>query len=680
MQATYLNPVYTHTFPDPFVFKFRGEYWAYATGAWPDGRWFGVLRSRDLALWEELGGVMEPLPGDWPCLWAPEVSYHNGVFYLYYSCGDETSMELRVATARHPAGPFVDSGKRLSGEPFAIDAHVFVDEDGARHLFYATDYLEHSHVGTGTARMRLADPLTPVGASTPVTRPRYNWQVFDPQRAAKGGVRWHTIEGSFVLKHKGRYYQMFSGGNWQNPSYGVSYAISERIDTPEEWTQVADGERVTPILRTVPGLVIGPGHNSAVRGPNNQELFCVYHRWAEDLSGRPMAIDRLDWAGERMFLIGPTTTPQPVYPPTVADFFDQEWTDGLGPGWICSGSWSCADGEAVQHGTQAALARCTTAAPQFVAEVSLRAIGQEPRTENRRTQSATHPDKPQLSASGAVDPATSRGIAEGLYGVAVGDRARFMLDPARRRALGQLRRGAEWDNTELPLPPDFVPAAYHLLRIELNAGRLTMQLDEAAARWELQLEPGKPLALGFCTEGAGAAFAGFALTEGWCDLFFPDDGAPAAWGWHGDAGWRVAAGALLSPPEGGTLLKGPLPAAFELCVNARLADPAAHYGFYLAARPDARGPLVIVEHTSTGWSVAVRSEAEETRFPLPAGFDPARFQQLRAVVAGGTIHLSWEGIELGLAAAPAGASHVGLYATGAAAFDLVRVTDLPPLG
>ena len=35
---TYLNPVYTGSFPDPFVLKYCGEYWAYCTGILVDGR------------------------------------------------------------------------------------------------------------------------------------------------------------------------------------------------------------------------------------------------------------------------------------------------------------------------------------------------------------------------------------------------------------------------------------------------------------------------------------------------------------------------------------------------------------------------------------------------------------------------------------------------------------------
>jgi arabinan endo-1,5-alpha-L-arabinosidase len=644
MQHTYLNPVYAHNFPDPFVLKYCGEYWAYGTGTWRDGRWFGILRSRDLAVWEEIGGALEPLPGAWPCQWAPEVSYHNGSFYLYYSIGDEATMQIRVAISHSPAGPFVDSGRRLSHEEFAIDAHIFVDDDGARHLFYATDYLTHSHIGTGTARVRLADPLTPVGEPFPVTRPRYDRQLYDPQRPEKGGVRWHTIEGSFVLKRKGRYYQMFSGGNWQNLSYGVSYALTDRLDATEEWSQVADGERVVPILRTVSGQVIGPGHNSVVRGPNNQELLCVYHRWDAEASSRVMALDRLDWAGERMLLLGPTTTPQPVYSPSCADFFDGERVDGLGPDWSCTGgSWIVSAGEATQQSLEPAAARYSYGAEHYTAEVSVRALHSE---------------------------------GDGAYGVDLGDQARFLIQSSGGRALAQIRRGDGWATTELLLPADFNTQAYHLVRIELSAGRLVVALDEAAARWETRLASGALLPIALVSEGVAAAFAGFALTEGWSDLFWPGQAAPAAWGWRGAGDWHIADGTLATS-GGATIFKGPLPAVYELVVNARADDTGARYGFYPAACSDDPGPLVALEQSTDGCALRVYSGDHSWSFALPTAFEPTSFQQLRALVRAGHISLSWEGLDLGAFAVPSGATQVGLWADGPAHFELVRVTALP---
>ena len=214
MPDTYLNPVLKRSAPDPFVFKHRGEYWCISSQSEPRQRKFEMLRSPDLVHWQVMGGALEPLVAERPHYWAPEITYLNGTFYLYYSVGNETFMELRVATSRNPGGPYIDKGLRLTKEDFAIDAHVFIDEDGVMYMFYATDFLDYDRIGTGTVVDRMINPLTLAGEPRPVSRAAYDWQVYDPARASKGGVKWHTVEGSFVLKRKGTYYQMFSGGNW----------------------------------------------------------------------------------------------------------------------------------------------------------------------------------------------------------------------------------------------------------------------------------------------------------------------------------------------------------------------------------------------------------------------------------------------------------------------------------
>ena len=323
----FLNPVYPHSCPDPFVLKFCGEYWCYFTGFQSDGRCFGILHSMDLVNWGFVGSALDRLPSSvlpYPDnhYWAPEVDYLNGTFYMYYSVGDETNMQIRVATANHPAGPFVDRGHRLTSEQFAIDAHVFADDDGSRYLFYATDYLDHPRIGTGTAFDRMVDPFTLAGQPRPVTRARFDWQIYDPSRTEKEGACWHTLEGPFVLKYNACYYQMFSGGNWQNDTYGVAYGLTDRLDLSVEWEQPCDGETTKPVLHSQPKKgIIGPGHNSVVRGPDNQTLYCVYHRWQPETSERVLAIDRLFWEGNDLKIAGPSSSSQPVPPlPDIAGF------------------------------------------------------------------------------------------------------------------------------------------------------------------------------------------------------------------------------------------------------------------------------------------------------------------------------------------------------------------------
>jgi GH43 family beta-xylosidase len=696
---TYLNPVHARDFPDPFVLKFAGEYFAYCTGFWRDSRAFGVMRSRDLVMWEELAGAMEPLPGGHPCYWAPEVSYRDGKFLMYYSVGNETLMHVRVAIAGRPEGPFVDSGHRLTTAEFAIDPHVFVDADGSRYLFYATDFLDYTHIGTGTVVDRMIDDFTLEGHPRPVTRARYDWQIYDAARKEKGGVRWHTVEGPFVVARKGRYYEMFSGGNWQNVSYGVSYAVSDRILNDEEWQQNADGEKVLPILRTIPEKVIGPGHNSVVRGPDNQQLFCVYHRWAAE--GRVLAIDRQEFVGDALAIMGPTTTTQPApIMPTFADYFDEPRTAGLGAGWTCtSGQWSVRDREARQEATDGASeARCDVSAQSFVAELSLRSLSDD--------------------ASG--------GASSGSFGVCViegeSQVLRLKIAADGRGVAVESLEGDEWSQTHSTLFAEkFNARASHLLRVEADGSFMRFVIDEGAAfDWcgELRGDAAtgaaidglsavvdvRSLRLSLFTENCAAAFRGFTLTPGFADEF--DDGAASvARGW--DFGGAMRAGESVEDKfEGASLrlLSGEGMSrsefvghdSFELIVNLRLdadrrndgndGDDGEDSGIGGDAReyllspgvslPDGAPMTFGIEGTGGAWSLRCVGVEGERRFALPRSFAPREFQQFRFRREGGRLSVAVGGeLVCEVAASASGAISFAAGAS-AVALDLVRLTAI----
>ncbi|HVG39399.1 MAG TPA: glycoside hydrolase family 43 protein [Pyrinomonadaceae bacterium] len=663
----YLNPVYPFSFPDPFVLKHRGEYWAYCTGfVEPGDLCFGVLHSRDLIDWRAVGGALSRIDNVSTCYWAPEVIYDNNQFYLYYSVGNEERMQIRVAVAAHPAGPFRDSDRVLTGEDFAIDAHVFTDDDGTRYLFYATDFLTHTHVGTGTVYDRLLDPFTLAGEARPVTRARFDWQVYDPARAATGGVRWHTVEGPSVLKRKNKYYQMFSGGNWQNVSYGVSYALTNDLATSDEWRQVADGERVLPILRTIPGKVVGPGHNSVVRGPDNRQLFCVYHRWADDGSARLLAIDPLEWAGERMLVIGPSTTPQFAPPgPSFADYFDGPTGTELGAPWKTrGGSWLLRENEVAQEDASAPLATAAhqTNASSFVAEISLR-----PLLNNHRLP------------HGTIGVSLQDANGETLW--------RFVILPHKERVFVSYRRETEWVEDDLRLPPHFQPDAFHLLRVEADGPVLKCFLDESVTRWHgaIRTEAGaETRRLTLFTERAGASFSGFQLTNGWEDNFTVLTEDFRARGWE-DAGgaWQVAGGELQqtdSSAEGARVVRGPAYAAYELIVNARLApagDAAGGYEFYPALSPENSGPLLRLERSGDVWALVRRDSPAGEVCALPPSFDPDTYQQFRFRKILDRLMIQWEAEPLGVLSCNPTPARVGLGTHRAAAsFEMVRVTEI----
>lgn len=317
MTPTYTNPVWPGHMADPFVLKWDGEYYAYGTSEGDRERIFTILHSADFAYWQDIGGALEPLPGERHAYWAPEVAVRDGKFFLYYSAADgagDDTHRLRVAVADNPAGPFRDTGRLLlPDEGFSIDAHPFCDpRDGRWYLFFAKDFFD-ARVGTALAVVPLGeDMVSAAGPVTTVLRPSADWQISSRNRDLYGQTwaEWHTVEGEFVLFHENRYFLLYSGGGWETPEYGVGYAVADSVLGPYR-----EPESGPAVLRGVPGHVLGPGHNSVVPGPDGQP-FVAYHAWDLAWTARRMCLDPLRWTPDGPRCDGPTWTPQTLPEPT----------------------------------------------------------------------------------------------------------------------------------------------------------------------------------------------------------------------------------------------------------------------------------------------------------------------------------------------------------------------------
>lgn len=298
------QPVYQDYFADPFVWRCGDCYFAVGTGRseaeqHTAERVFPLLRSVDLRSWEAAGRALVRLPPEYgDSYWAPEVAFHEGRYYLYYSVGfGDTRHQLRVATSHSPLGPFQDCGHPLippDACPFAIDASPFRDDDGQWYLFFARDYLDTGggRTGTGIAVVRLKSMTEFYGQPQTVLRARHDWQRFQANRSIYGSTYdWHTLEGPSVCKRRGRYFCFYSAGRWENETYGVDYACADHVLGPYLCDADDSGPR---ILRTIPGSLIGPGHNSIVTARDGED-WIAYHAWDPAMIARRMFLDRLTW-------------------------------------------------------------------------------------------------------------------------------------------------------------------------------------------------------------------------------------------------------------------------------------------------------------------------------------------------------------------------------------------------
>jgi xylan 1,4-beta-xylosidase len=275
---TYSNPVLVDTYSirrlspapytgilgigDPAVIFHGGKYYLYPTG---DNHSYHVYISDDLVHWEKGPKVFETRETG---LWAPDVFFSpdDGMFYLYYTVDGR----IGVALSDRPDGVFRDLGSLIGN---AIDAHMFRDYDGRYYLYYAR-YPEF-----GVFVQPMASPVRKEGESIRLIRPDKDWEQRDVP----------ITEAPWMLKHKGVYYLLYSGGSADSEHYAIGYATAKSPLGP--FTKY----RGNPIVREGKGI-LGPGHVSVTRDQKGK-LWMVYHQQKDGKRGwnRIICIDPLSF-------------------------------------------------------------------------------------------------------------------------------------------------------------------------------------------------------------------------------------------------------------------------------------------------------------------------------------------------------------------------------------------------
>lgn len=306
--VAYANPVFERYFADPFVFGRPGEWCAVGTAPAESGWAFPVLRSPDLVHWTPSGYALRvPKSAEAMAFWAPEVVEREGIWWMLYSAGQaDGGHRLRIARSEQPTGPFEDRGPLTPDScPFAIDGHAYRHTDGEWYVYYATDIVEGPRPGTCVVVARWPEPMRLEGPPHVVARASADWQRYQRDRDIYGGRHdWHTLEGPCVVHKDGRIYVLYSGGNWQNESYGVDFVVGDH-PMGDYSAGATSGPRV---LKTVPDRVIGPGHNSVVRLADRWVI--VYHAWDAERTARLMRLDPLLWSEDGPRADGPSWEPK----------------------------------------------------------------------------------------------------------------------------------------------------------------------------------------------------------------------------------------------------------------------------------------------------------------------------------------------------------------------------------
>jgi len=290
---------------DPVIAREGDTYHVFGSGGWNERAQPSWRISKDLANWTDNGDLFEALP-KWAfdavpgatSIWAPDISYVDGLFRLYYSVSTGGSMRSVTGLATSPTldkkskkyrwtdrGLVVESHK--GGTYNCIDSNFVVDLDGRHWLAFGSYW-------SGLKLIAL-DPKTGL-------RPKGDDQVHDIayRPAPEGGD--NAIEGAFIFTHAD-YHYLFASFDYcckkLASNYYVAVGRSKSVLGPyldRQGKSMMEGYGTAVIVERPWGSTRwrGPGHCGLMH--DGARDLVVWHAYDAEHDAAPtLRIGELEW-------------------------------------------------------------------------------------------------------------------------------------------------------------------------------------------------------------------------------------------------------------------------------------------------------------------------------------------------------------------------------------------------
>jgi arabinan endo-1,5-alpha-L-arabinosidase len=280
---------------DPSIVRAGGQWWVFFTGDPAiNGGAVRMSSSRDGRTWVDRGTVTPGIPA-WVQaavpgvinLWAPDVSRHDGRWYLYYAAStfgsNRSIIGLMTNRTLDPASPdyrWVDRGLVLESVPTddfnAIDPALTIDRAGRAWLSFGSFW-------SGIKMTRVSLP-----SGKPATTRPAHLDLVDRR------VPPNAVEAPYVVRHEGWYY-LFASFDFccqgVNSTYRVVVGRSRSIGGPyvDRTGARLDQGGGSPFL-DARGSMRGPGGESV-----SGDTFAFHYYDAADAGAPHLGLARLTW-------------------------------------------------------------------------------------------------------------------------------------------------------------------------------------------------------------------------------------------------------------------------------------------------------------------------------------------------------------------------------------------------
>jgi GH43 family beta-xylosidase len=231
-----------------------------------------------------------------PCsseVWAPEIHFIDGKWYIYFSACAGTNETHRMfvleSENENVLGPYKDLGQVLgTDDKWAIDGTVL--EYAGKKYFVWSGWPSDTD---GTQNLYIAELLAPnrIGEKVLISSPSLPWEfAYHGEQKIEIGVN----EGPAVLKRDDKVFIVFSAnGSWtDNYQLGMLSLIGKDPLNPSSWKK-AEG----PVFSTATygeESIFAPGHCSFVEVPSSKEHWMFFHAattkgsgWAREVHAKP---------------------------------------------------------------------------------------------------------------------------------------------------------------------------------------------------------------------------------------------------------------------------------------------------------------------------------------------------------------------------------------------------------
>lgn len=261
---------------DPWIVKHTDGYYYYTHTT---GNNITIWKSKNLTDLDkgEKKVVWKPAP-DAPnrdAMWAPELHFINGKWYIYYaaSTGDSSKQRMYVLESEgsDPFGPYhhpegTNFGKIAApSDKWAIDGTVL--ELDKKLYFIWSGWEGDVNVSQNLYIAPMSNPWTISGERVEISKPELPWEL-------NGNPLIN--EGPEVLKNKkGQVFIVYSAsGSWTDDyCLGMLSMTGAEPLNRDSWTKKPE-----PVFKKNPSVnVFGPGHSSFVKSPDGKEDWIVYH-------------------------------------------------------------------------------------------------------------------------------------------------------------------------------------------------------------------------------------------------------------------------------------------------------------------------------------------------------------------------------------------------------------------